>query len=212
VERPADPSDTVSHGFAALMIRPRRRNAERRRPQDCRSQKGRQVFSEATKAAVRRKAHLRCCVCHDIGVEVHHIIPQAEDGSDDAGNAAPLCPSCHERYGANPAKRKFIREARDVWYEICDRRFTEDPQRLEEIRSTLATVATKEDLEQLLVTFVEARERDGELLSLANEVFTELETARYQLVEAKSRRRGWRMLDMLPGAKFDKWQLDGVAV
>jgi len=170
------------------------------------------VFSEATKVAVRRKAHLRCCVCHDIGVEVHHIVPQAEAGSDDAENAAPLCPSCHERYGANPVKRKFIREARDVWYEICERRFTEDPQRLEDIRRTLANVATKEDLEQLLVTFVEAHERDGEMLSLANEVFTELETARYQLDEAKNSRRGWRALDMLPGAKFDKWQLDWVAV
>ena len=74
------------------------------------------VFSESTKVAVRRKAHLRCCLCHDIGVEVHHILPQAEGGSDNPENAAPLCPSCHEKYGANPTKRKFIREARDVWY------------------------------------------------------------------------------------------------
>ena len=95
---------------------------------------------------------------------------------------------------------------------FCERRLTEDPQRLEDIRRTLANVATKEDLEQLLVTFAEAHERDGEMLSLVNEVFTELETARYQLDEATSRRRGWRGLDMLPGAKFDKWQLDGVAV
>jgi hypothetical protein len=40
---------------------------------------------------------------------------------DELENAAPLCPSCHETYGANPTKRKFLREARDLWYEIlCD--------------------------------------------------------------------------------------------
>jgi 5-methylcytosine-specific restriction endonuclease McrA len=143
------------------------------------------VFSEPTKVAVRRKAHLRCCLCHDIGVEVHHIIPRAEGGNDKAENAAPLCPSCHEKYGANPTKRKFVREARDVWYEICERRFGEDPSRLEEIRRTLDNVATKEDLEELLVTFVAGHERETEMLSLAHEVFTELETARYQLDEAK---------------------------
>jgi HNH endonuclease len=170
------------------------------------------VFSEATKLSVRRKGHLRCCLCHDIGVEIHHIVPQAEGGSDDEDNAAPLCPTCHEKYGANPTKRKFIREARDLWYEICEQRFADDPSRLDDIRRALENVATKEDLELLLVTVAQGRELEGHMISLANEVFTELETARYQLEEAKSRRRGWRSLDMLPGAKFDKWQLDPVAV
>jgi len=44
-----------------------------------------------------------------MGVEVHHIISQEEGGSDREENAAPLCPSCHETYGANPQKRKFIK-------------------------------------------------------------------------------------------------------
>jgi 5-methylcytosine-specific restriction endonuclease McrA len=54
-----------------------------------------------------------------MGVEVHHIIPQEEGGSDREENAAPLCLSCHETYGASSQKREFIREARDLWYEIC---------------------------------------------------------------------------------------------
>jgi hypothetical protein len=56
-------------------------------------------------------------------VEVHHIAPQEDEGSDEEDNAAPLCASCHEIYGANPTKRKFIREARDWWYETCANRY-----------------------------------------------------------------------------------------
>jgi hypothetical protein len=64
-----------------------------------------------------------CCLCHALGVEAHHIIAEAEGGPDSEENAAPLCPSCHETYGANPDKRKFIRDARDFLYELCDRRY-----------------------------------------------------------------------------------------
>jgi hypothetical protein len=45
-----------------------------------------------------------------------------------------------------------------------------------------------------------------ELLRVAREVSTELETARYQLEEAKAARLGWHSYDMLPAAKFDAWQ------
>src|SRR5207247_10216420 len=70
-----------------------------------------------------QKAHCRGCLCQAVLVEVHHIVPQAEWGSDEEDNAAPLCASCHEIYGANPTKRKFIREARDWWYETCAKRY-----------------------------------------------------------------------------------------
>jgi hypothetical protein len=81
------------------------------------------AFSEAKKLAVKRKSHFRCVVCRTPGVEIHHIIPQAEGGEDSIENAAPLCPTCHEIYGANPTKRKFIIEARDFWYELCEREY-----------------------------------------------------------------------------------------
>ena len=63
-------------------------------------------------------------MCHDLVVHIHHIVPQAEGGSDTEDNAAPLCPSCHDKFGANPQKRKLIREMRDHWYEICEERYT----------------------------------------------------------------------------------------
>jgi len=80
------------------------------------------TFSEKLKTELRKQADFRCCICHNIGVEIHHIIPLKENGSDDVENAAPLCPSCHDLYGSNPDKRRFIRETRDSWFEILEKR------------------------------------------------------------------------------------------
>lgn len=81
------------------------------------------AFSEAIKGAVKRKANHTCCWCQvrQNKVDVHHIIPQAQGGSDDEDNAAPLCGSCHDLYGNNPDLRKEIRSRRDQWYEICSK-------------------------------------------------------------------------------------------
>jgi hypothetical protein len=98
------------------------------------------AFSESLKALVRRKAHFMCCLCKSLGVEIHHIEPQGEGGLDIEDNAAPLCPSCHETYGGNPQKRKFIREARDLWYEICESRYGPNSARLDAIETLLKNV------------------------------------------------------------------------
>jgi hypothetical protein len=103
------------------------------------------AFTEALKTRVRKRAHLACCLCKSMGVEVHHVIPQEEGGPDTEDNAAPLCPSCHETYGANPQKRKFIREARELWYEICEKRFASDPERLDEIKRLLKKTVSYDD-------------------------------------------------------------------
>jgi len=71
------------------------------------------AFSEKIKLNVKKKSHFSCCLCQQIGIEVHYITPQSDGGKDTEDNAAPLCPTCHEKYGANPQKRKFITEARD---------------------------------------------------------------------------------------------------
>lgn len=91
------------------------------------------AFSESIKLEVRRKSHHTCCLCKSVGVEIHHILPEEESGPDTSDNAAPLCPSCHETYGANPHKRKMIKEARDLWYEICSARYKSDGDRIEEL-------------------------------------------------------------------------------
>ena len=87
-----------------------------------------------------------CCLCHLPYVEVHHIIPEAKGGPNSEDNAAPLCPYCHETFGSNPTKRNFIKQARDNWYEICEKRYSSDPERLDELATQLKQAATKEDL------------------------------------------------------------------
>ena len=74
------------------------------------------AFSEALKVELRARARHKCCLCESHFVEIHHIVPQAEGGSDEEENAAPLCGGCHARYGNNPDHRKQIREARDQHY------------------------------------------------------------------------------------------------
>ena len=90
-------------------------------------------------------------MCKALGIEIHHIIPQAENGPDVLENGAPLCPSCHETYGANPTKRKLIREARDLWYEICQTRYAPDHSLLREVKDAVANTASKEDVSGLRV-------------------------------------------------------------
>ncbi len=107
-------------------------------------------FSETLKLEIRRKAHFKCCLCRTLGVEIHHIVPQSEGGADDEDNAAPLCPTCHEIYGSNPVKRKFIREVRDFWYKHQEQ-FAPVSNRLSVIEKKLDTIATKQDLDKVII-------------------------------------------------------------
>src|SRR3990172_2482468 len=106
------------------------------------------AFTAALKVRVKKKAHFQCCLCHTLGVEVHHIVPQEEDGPDTEDNAAPLCPSCHETHGPNPAKRRFIREARDFWYATCSKRYASDKDLLDRIAGRVDAAASKRDLQK----------------------------------------------------------------
>ncbi len=95
-------------------------------------------FPEKLKVEIRTQCHHKCCLCQSIGVEIHHIIPQEKGGENTLDNAAPLCAHCHETYGANPTKRKMIREARDNWLSICKTRYASDSSRLQEIHERVS--------------------------------------------------------------------------
>lgn len=112
------------------------------------------AFSESLKKRVRQKAHYRCCLCQAVLVEVHHIVPQGEGGSDDEDNAAPLCASCHEIYGANRTKRKFIREARDWWYETCAKRYAPGSDALADVVEAVLRDQLAKTLPQLAVPWL----------------------------------------------------------
>lgn len=104
-------------------------------------------FSERIKKQARKKAHFRCVICHEPFVDVHHIVPESEGGPNTLDNAAPLCAGCHDAYGNNPDKRKQIRDMRDLWYDICEKRYAKSDievyEKLNELYETTKTV--KED-------------------------------------------------------------------
>jgi len=80
------------------------------------------AFNEKIKLQAKEMSAFRCCICHKPFVEVHHVMPQADGGSDELENAAPLCSSCHDLYGGNPEKQKAIRQMRDHWWGLMQRR------------------------------------------------------------------------------------------
>ncbi len=97
------------------------------------------VFSESLKIEVKKKAHYKCCICHSFGpLHIHHIIPQENGGPDTFDNAAPLCVRCHDNYGGNPEKRKWIKEKRGFWYDHCEKNLSnEDLNKLDRFLGTM---------------------------------------------------------------------------
>ena len=97
-------------------------------------------FSPALKDQVKRMAAFRCCRCQEIGIDIHHILPQAKGGSDDIDNAAPLCQNCHDRFGANPEKRKEIRQMREFWYDVVKEKYHGDQSAFAKLNETLLKI------------------------------------------------------------------------
>jgi hypothetical protein len=55
-------------------------------------------FDVATRTRVLLWCDRHCCLCKKqcgINIEVHHIVPEGEGGSDELDNAIPLCFDCH---------------------------------------------------------------------------------------------------------------------
>jgi len=85
------------------------------------------AFSKEIKIDALVSAARHCCVCHrykGVKVEVHHIFPFSEGGTDEPDNAIVLCFDCHSdagHYSSNhPRGTKFspeeLKSARDKWY------------------------------------------------------------------------------------------------
>ena len=55
-------------------------------------------FSADLREKLLLGATCHCCLCKkacDIFIEVHHLIPEKDGGTDDEDNAIPLCFDCH---------------------------------------------------------------------------------------------------------------------
>jgi transposase-like protein len=107
------------------------------------------AFSEKIINQVKELADFRCCRCHHISFEVHHIIPQKDGGPDTLENAAPLCPNCHADFGDNKIKRKEITQMRDLWYrrvkEMYDNQTPGSSKLLNDISTKLEALTVNHD-------------------------------------------------------------------
>lgn len=91
------------------------------------------------KKEIKEKAHYKCCICESYDfLEIHHIIPKKEGGTDNDDNLVPLCVSCHKHYGGNPDLRKWIREKRDFWYDFCEKRLYNE--KLDDLEKTYIAI------------------------------------------------------------------------
>lgn len=116
-------------------------------------------FSETTKLEAKERSHYACVWCQQTNqfLEVHHITPQEEDGSDDIDNAAPLCPNCHTNIGNNTELRKQLRGRRDWWWRRCAERQTPLPneataRQLNELFTQLQTIEAQGGRTETLLT------------------------------------------------------------
>ena len=84
-------------------------------------------FSPQTVEQVLVACGRHCCLCHKFcgtKIELHHITPRSEGGTDEIDNCVPLCFDCHaevEHYNTkHPRGRKFtpgeLKAHRDQWY------------------------------------------------------------------------------------------------
>lgn len=79
-------------------------------------------------ALVKSKRH--CCICQEFAgrsTEVHHIVPEADGGSNELENTIVLCLRCHAEAGhynpkhpiGNKYSPKELRRLRDAWWRWC---------------------------------------------------------------------------------------------
>lgn len=138
-------------------------------------------FSENIKSEVKKKAHFKCCICESFDfICIHHIEPEENGGPDTIENAAPLCARCHDAYGANPEKRKWIKGKRDFWYDFCEKKLSgEDMNQLEKTHAVIERIAqdhekrlknTEQDLNVLQNTVQTLTLQNKELISSLNTV------------------------------------------
>ena len=68
------------------------------------------AFNQAEAEQLLAQTGRRCCICKRLhGVQLHHIIPREDGGSDDIDNAIPLCPNCHDEVHAGHASGRVTR-------------------------------------------------------------------------------------------------------
>jgi hypothetical protein len=89
------------------------------------------AFPSTKAASLLAAVHRRCCICHRFcgtKIELHHMVPKGQKGTDQIDNAIPVCFECHadmETYNRqHPRGRSFtpaeLRQHKAHWLKICE--------------------------------------------------------------------------------------------
>jgi hypothetical protein len=134
----------------------------------------------------------RCTICSEKAFELHHIIEQAEGGTDDEKNLIVLCPNCHQhryhRTGDITRDQVRLYKAKLREHNEIERRLLLN---LEEIRSTIGQVPIAEIEDRLRRELAEAARLVSPEKSPA--LTTEVETTSRWLAERDALRKGARV-------------------
>lgn len=103
-------------------------------------------------------AQHRCTFCHEKCFEIHHIVEQAEGGTEDESNLIVMCPNCHQhRYHRS---KEFTRSQLIEYKKgLIERNEVEKRllQNLEDIRVDIATKSSTEINDELINALNDAR-------------------------------------------------------
>jgi hypothetical protein len=91
------------------------------------------AFARDEVSQLLARCHRRCCICHrfcGVKIETDHMIPEGDGGTDDIGNAIPVCFECHAEIHSYNDKhsrgRKFLPEElrahKEQWLVTCSER------------------------------------------------------------------------------------------
>jgi len=92
-------------------------------------------FPQTVKTDAMVACERHCCLCKELKatkMECHHIVPEADGGSNTFENCIPLCFDCHAEVGAynpnHPRGTKYssdeLKQRRDAWYQEVKARRT----------------------------------------------------------------------------------------
>jgi hypothetical protein len=167
------------------------------------------AFPEKLKLQAKQRANFSCVICHQPFVDVHHIVPQSDGGPDSIENAAPLCGSCHDLFGGNPDKRKQIREMRDFWWEVCQKKNTNPDlvalnQKLDSIQSDVQNshAAQSKALESIKEAYLAYHNTSG-LSIAASDSFSDLSGVTGANIPAKLSFSGDLQIDVIRRVPLD---------
>lgn len=120
------------------------------------------AIPKATRDRLLVEAKHRCTICSEKCFEIHHIVEQADGGSDDPDNLIVLCPNCHQhRYhrsreispsqmrqykdglrDKNGVKRRLLMNLEEIREGISEISFEESERRLREELSEAARLVS----------------------------------------------------------------------